>query len=222
MRRDMNAVQSNRWRWRCRSTPSRTNSFPLEVQFWGLSCDVSASRSSRAPSESSGNGFLRRQLRSWTNTQIHRVFFLTGYFTVSEWAFLFRSFLTQSVFQRVHHHLVDQEVPPIGSEGEDHRDQLDLELYWRFVTVMVSAIRKRLLECEHDRNQHTSGFCARLPALSELPGCSSGGLTTAPHCSVENLAKCCTTYKRAEVGCRHNHEHVMAMLLKKIKMKTTC
>lgn len=30
------------------------------------------------------------------------------------------SFLTQSVFQRVHHHLVDQQVPLIGSEGEKH------------------------------------------------------------------------------------------------------
>lgn len=49
-----------------------------------------------------------------------------------------RIFLTQSVFQRVHHHHVDQQIPLSGSEGEDERERsLILELRRGGVTTVT-------------------------------------------------------------------------------------
>lgn len=74
-----------------------------------------------------------------------------------------RSFLTQSVLQRVHHHLVDHQVPLIGSEREKHESE---ELFFgaplngcdNFDFGILKL--KRLLgfvdtRCERGQNQRT-------------------------------------------------------------------
>lgn len=71
-------------------------------------------------SESGGDGFLRRQLPSWADRTDLEIFFSPMRLAAG---FPPRPFLTQSVLQRVHHHLVDHQVPLIGSEREKHESE---------------------------------------------------------------------------------------------------